>query len=96
MANIRADSEDQHILPVVDEHDNSVHYSGEDEHNHAKELDNKAKEVPRFVIAAELESFKYIYSFALLIFSIVIVMGGIFQRQTLGVEQDGGPPALAC
>ena len=74
------DSEDKHILPVADEHGNPIHYPGEDEHNYSEELDDKAKVAPRSVIAAGLESFKYIYFFALLIFSIVIVTWVEFSR----------------
>jgi len=43
---------------------------------------SSSKESPRSVITAGIESFKYLYSLALLIFCVILVMGAIFTKQT--------------
>jgi hypothetical protein len=47
------------------------------------------------VISAGFESLKYIYSFALLIFSVVVVMASVFQEQT-NATADMGLPSIAA
>ena len=42
-----------------------------------------------------IKYFKYIYSFSLLIFSVVIVMAAIFQQQTTATANMGFPPVAA-
>ena len=53
------------------------------------------KEAPRSVVGAGLESIKYLYSMALLIFSVIVVMAAIFSNQTVGTAQLGIPPVAA-
>jgi hypothetical protein len=43
---------------------------------------SSSNEAPRSVISAGLEAFKYLYSLALLVFCIILVMGSIFTQQT--------------
>lgn len=50
----------------------------------------------RTAMATVIAYFKYIYSFALLIFSVVIVMAAIFQQQTTATATVGFLPVAAC
>jgi hypothetical protein len=45
------------------------------------------EKAPRSVISAGLEAFKYLYSLALLIFCVVLVMGAMFTQQTTSTAQ---------
>jgi hypothetical protein len=85
------------VLPVADEHGNIAHYPGE-EHNAKKELVDEAKadpEAPRSVIGAGIESFKYLYSSALLILSLIVIHAAIFTGQTTATGDMGIHPAAA-
>jgi hypothetical protein len=97
-ASIGADSDDQHILPVGDAKGQLLHTPGEETHHHHKEKDlsqDEQKEAPRSVISAGIESFKYLYSMVLLIFSVFLVMAAIFTEQTVGTKDKGLHPVLA-
>ena len=96
-ASVGTDDEALHTLPVADEHGQPAHYPGEEEHKRpAKDLDEEAKkDAPRSVIAAGIESFKYLYSSILLIFSVILVMAAIFSEQTVGTADKGVHPILA-
>ena len=86
------------ILPVADEHGKALHYPGEDEAEPLKES-SKGGEPPKershSVIGSAIESIKYLYSTALLIFSVAIVMGAMFSSQTVGTSTMGIPPVVA-
>ena len=47
------------------------------------------------MIGAGIESLKYIYSFSLLVFAVIVVMASIFQKQTVGTAVRGVPPGAA-
>jgi silicon transporter len=97
-ASVGADSDDQHILPIGDAKGQLLHTPGEENHHHHKEKDlsqNEQKEAPRSVISAGIESFKYLYSMVLLIFSVFLVMAAIFTEQTVGTKDKGLHPVLA-
>lgn len=99
-ASVGADEEALHALPVADEEHGqpAQHYPGEDEPKKAtKELteEEAKKDAPRSVIAASIESFKYLYSSVLLIFSVILVMAAIFSEQTVGTAEIGVHPVLA-
>jgi hypothetical protein len=91
------DFDEDRVLPVATEHGGVSHYPGEDDHPHYhKDLDEKArKEAPRSIIAAGIESVKYLYSCVLLIFSVIIVMVAIFTKQTKGTGDKGIPTIVA-
>jgi hypothetical protein len=99
-ASVGAESDDERnaILPVADGHGQPAHYPGQEDHHHkaGKKLDDDAKkEAPRSVMAAGLESFKYLYSMGLLIFSVFLVMAAIFAEQTKATSDMGLHPAIA-
>eukprot|EP00977_Amphora_coffeiformis_P003344 scaffold620_cov169-Amphora_coffeaeformis.AAC.14 len=56
------------------------------------------KEAPHSVMGSGLESIKYLYSIALLVFSIVVVMATIFSGQSTATSADDGlvPRWVAC
>jgi hypothetical protein len=99
-ASVGAESEDElnAVLPVADAHGQPAHFPGQEDHHHkaGKDLldEDAKKEAPRSVIAAGLESFKYLYSMGLLIFSVFLVMAAIFAEQTKATS-DGLHPAIA-
>ena len=83
------------VFPVADEHGHVSHYPGDDA---KKELVTEAEadpEAPRSVIGAALESFKYLYSSALLILSLIIVHAAMFTNQTTATADFGLPPIVA-
>jgi hypothetical protein len=85
------------MLPVADAHGNPAHYPGEED-NASKELVDEAEkdpEAPRSVLGAALETFKYLYSMGLLIFSLVIVHAALFSKQTTATADMGIHPAAA-
>jgi Silicon transporter len=85
------------IIAVDDGTGKPVHYPGEDENEpHGKHLssEEKTKEA-HSVIGSGLESLKYLYSLVLLIFSVCVVMSGIFTKQTNGTGNMGIPPIVA-
>jgi hypothetical protein len=97
-ASVGAEDERNAILPVADGHGQPAHYPGQEDHHHkaGKKLDDDAKkEAPRSVMAAGLESFKYLYSMGLLIFSVFLVMAAIFAEQTKATSDMGLHPAIA-
>ena len=63
------------VFPVADEHGNKAHYPGENEHENVPEKAPKGHSV----IGSAIESIKYLYSLALLIFSVVV--GIITERE---------------
>ena len=79
------------VLPVADEMGHQLQY------NPVGELE-KEEEKPkqRSAIWSAIEGFKYLYSVALLVFSLVLVMAAIFSKQTKSTGDDGNiHPALA-
>jgi silicon transporter len=85
------------VMPVADEYGHLVHYPGEEESEpHGKHLDEeKKKDAPHSVIGSGIESVKYLYSLALLIFSVIVVMAAIFSKQTVATGENKVPPVLA-
>jgi hypothetical protein len=76
------------VLPVADEHC--------DEDQKRKEGDKVyKKEAPHSMIGSGIESLKYLYSVALLIFSITIVMAAIFSKETKATDDMNIPPGVA-
>ena len=85
------------MLPVADAHGNPAHCPGEED-NAKKELVDEAEkdpEAPRSVLGAALESFKYLYSTGLLMFSLLIVHAALFSEQTTATADMGFHPAAA-
>jgi len=72
--------------------DNIIHNNEEQQKNKNTSSNNKTKS--RSVLTAGLESFKYLYSIALLIFCVVVVTGTIFTKQTTSTS-NGVPPVVA-
>jgi hypothetical protein len=89
------------VLPVADEHGNLVHYPGDEDQKHHKHIesgggeDDNKKEAPHSVIGSGIESLKYLYSVALLVFSVTIVMAAIFSEQTNATGDMNVPPGVA-
>lgn len=50
----------------------------------------------RSPMATAISYFKYLYSFALLTFSVVIVMAAVFEKQTTATANMDFPPVAAC
>jgi silicon transporter len=97
-ASIGDDSQDEKMnIHVADEHGNIIHYPNEDETQvQQKDLDpKKKKEAAHSVIGAGIESIKYLYSMALLIFSVITVMAAIFSEQTVATAEKGIPSIVA-
>jgi Silicon transporter len=87
---------EKQVLPVADDHGNKLSYPGEEDAVEGKHLDDEVKaEAPHSVIGSGIESLKYLYSTALLVFSVAIVMSAIFTKQTVGTSDMGIHPALA-
>lgn len=63
----------------------------------AREEDDEIEldEAPHSVIGSGIESLKYLYSTALLIFSLTLVMAAIFSKQTIATAENGFPPIAA-
>ena len=80
------------ILPQADADGKVEHFPGED-----KGLEKGVSPVKgtHSVIGSGIESLKYLYSTALLIFSLVIVMAALFTNQTVGTATMGIPSAAA-
>jgi Silicon transporter len=55
---------------------------------------SSSNDAPRSVISAGIEAFKYLYSLALLIFCVVLVMGSIFTQQT--TSTSNGFPTIGA
>jgi MFS family permease len=86
------------ILPLADEHGKPIHYLGESGNNPSggKDIDkDQKKEAPHSVIGSGIESLKYLYSSALLIFSVVLVMAAIFSEKTKATGEGPVPPIAA-
>ena len=96
-ASVSSRDDDYCILPIADMEGNPVHYPGEEKEEYKEEPheEEAVGEEKRSVIAAGLESLKYMYSFALLGFAVVVVMASIFQNQTVGTAEQGIPPGAA-
>ena len=79
-------------------HEDRVHDEQQHNSSNKKVLQSDATTTPqtksRSVLTAALESFKYLYSLALLIFCVVVVMGTIFAKQTT-TTANGFPPVAA-
>jgi len=88
------DDDMDNTLPIADEHGNPMHYPDEGK-GKSLESGEKKKEASRSVIGAGIESFKYLYSCGLLIFSVAVVMAAIFTKQTGGTADRGIPPVVA-
>ena len=85
------------MLPVADEHGNLVHYPGEEDQNHQKhrEGDEENKmEAPHSVIGSGIESLKYLYSCALLVFSVTTLMPATISKQRLSACLSWQPSQL--
>jgi len=85
------------LLPVADEHGHIVHYPNEDA-DLKKEMVDEAEKDPesqRSVLGAAIESFKYLYSSALLVLCVIVVLAAMFSNQTTGTS-DLGIPAVAA
>lgn len=72
--------------------DNKIQNNNEQQDDKHTTNNNKTKS--RSVLTAGLESFKYLYSLALLIFCVVVVTGTIFTKQTTSTS-NGVPPIAA-
>ena len=83
------------VLPVADEHGKLVHYPGEEDQKHKEGDEETKKEATHSVIGSGIESFKYLYSVALLLFSVTIVMTAIFTEQTNATDDMNVPPGVA-
>ena len=86
------------VFNVPDEHGSPAHYPGEEENqpHRGRELnEEEIKQAPHSVIGSGIESLKYLYSTALLIFSVILVMAAIFSEQTSGTADMGIPPVVA-
>jgi len=100
-ASIGDDSvEDLHeriIMPIADEHGHQMHYPHEeDDQPHGKHLDPAEKiEAPHSIIGSGIECLKYLYSLALLVFSVTVVMAAIFTKQTVATGENNTIPVIA-
>jgi hypothetical protein len=85
------------VFPVADERGNPAHYPGEDDNAKKEMVDMAEKDpvAPRSVLGAALESFKYLYSSALLILSLLVVHAAMFTNQTTATSDFGLHPAVA-
>jgi hypothetical protein len=80
------------ILAQATEHGRISHYPGENEH--ATQQQTEAQKAPRSVIAAGVESLKFLYSGVFLVFSIIVVTTAIFTKQTYSTGQKNIPPVV--
>jgi hypothetical protein len=83
------------VLPVADDHGNLVHSPGDEDQKHEEGDEESKKEAPHSVIGSGIESLKYLYSVALLVFSVTIVMAAIFTEQTKTTGDNNLPPGVA-
>ena len=79
------------VLPAADEHGNQFEYPVDD----GKPSNGESAPKGHSVIGSAIESIKYLYSLALLIFSIIVVMAAIFTKQTTATGMMAIPPVLA-
>eukprot|EP00339_Tiarina_fusa_P025285 CAMPEP_0116997896 /NCGR_PEP_ID=MMETSP0472-20121206/1164_1 /TAXON_ID=693140 ORGANISM="Tiarina fusus, Strain LIS" /NCGR_SAMPLE_ID=MMETSP0472 /ASSEMBLY_ACC=CAM_ASM_000603 /LENGTH=1521 /DNA_ID=CAMNT_0004696899 /DNA_START=147 /DNA_END=4712 /DNA_ORIENTATION=- len=98
-ASVGTDGADRQILPIADMHGNPVHLPGDEQQQEMASLRNidvdSEKGAPRSVIVAAFESFKYLYSSAVLITSVFMLMAALFSEQTLATTKKGMSPILS-
>ena len=103
IASIGEDLAEQHEIaefPVSDIQGHQMHYKDEESDEEMGESSNKDyedidPEAPHSVIGSGIESLKYLYSTALLIFSVTVVMSAMFSKQTVATAEKGIPPVAA-
>mmetsp|Transcript_15761 Transcript_15761/g.39622 ORF Transcript_15761/g.39622 Transcript_15761/m.39622 type:complete len:1593 (-) Transcript_15761:209-4987(-) len=107
-ANLNIDLEAQNLVVIHKEREVSVVDSESEtkpqdpaiDANEIPDSNEQHKNLPsektksRSVLTAGLESFKYLYSLALLIFCVIVVTGTIFTKQTTSTS-NGVPPIVA-
>lgn len=82
------------VIPVADEYGHLLHYPGEEEDRlYGEEVIDAVcikKRSYQSIFGSGIETFKCLYSMALLLFSIAIVTAAIFSNQTVAVARGPG------
>jgi hypothetical protein len=81
------------VLPVSDDHGKLIPVPSTEGGDVSKTTDKKGSFGSHSVIGSGIESLKYLYSVALLIFSLIIVMTAIFSHQTAAANKHVPPIA---
>lgn len=79
----------RYLKPILKFQPDEVHLDGAEPHT-AEPVTSRDKDIDRLTTVA-----KFTYSLALLGFSVVLVMGAIFQEQTIGTAERGIHPVAA-